>query len=276
MEVHTRIFRRFVVPQESRAYLVQPAVGFGSSRFEIRPGPPGKLLPDDGSVPIQGFVVSGLDSVIPESTLASLERFSAQVGNFAEALTPAARDIHELLERRRPSDVDAQDADVVGNISSAVQRLDAVLKTANDVLGEPGTQNKLVETVENMRAASAEARSAAENFNRLSAGLEAVPQDIQAMTQRFERLAEEADVRVQRLAQVMIEDAESLGRALSALESITRSIDEGRGTVGKLLVDEKLYEALVLTVERLDETLQEMQVLIRKLEREGVVKPFGM
>lgn len=275
MEVRARIFRVYRIPWDSQAFLVLPAVGFGSWRFEIRPGPPGRFLPDDGSRPLWGEVVGGLDTLLPKDTLATLKRVATQVGDFAEALTPAAKDMHDLLEQRRPGDVDRPDSDTMGNVSTAVQRLDAVLKTANDVLGDPGNQNKLVESIDNLHAASGEARAATENFRRLSVDLQSLPEDVRGMTQRIEGFVDNTDVQVNRLAQIMIADAESLGRFLGRMENIAHNVNQGHGTVGKLLGDEKLYEALVLTAQRLDDTLQEMQVLIRKLQREGLVKPFG-
>jgi ABC-type transporter Mla subunit MlaD len=274
MEVRTDIFRKYVVPEGSHAFLVLPAVGFGSSRFEIRPGPSGRLLPTDGSVPLTGEVVGGLDTLLPKTTLATLERVATQVGDFAEALTPAAEDMHDLLQPRRPADVDRPDALEMGNVSTAVQRLDGVLRSIQEVLGDPETENKLAEAIDNLHAASADARVATEHFRELGQGLQTLPNDVRQMTDRVNGFVDDTDERVNRLAQVMIADAESLGRFLQRMETIADGVTEGQGTVGKLLSDEKLYEAMLLSAQRLDDTLKELQVLIRKLEREGVVKPL--
>ena len=58
------------------------------------------------------------------------------------------------------------------------------------------------------------------------------------------------------------------------MHSLAEKADRGEGTLGRLLMDDRLYESLVLTFRRLAETVEEFRLLVKDWQRRGV--KFGL
>jgi len=156
------IDHRYTIPQGSIATVVPPIMGQPTINIvpPVAGGPP---LPRDGTGVIGGILKSPLDTVIDPKMLATLEKTTAQIGILAEALTPAARAVEELLKKRTIEEVDGSATraeKVVANLYTAVERLDTVLKHIDMVLGDPAVQSNLKQALDNFRLASEEAKKA--------------------------------------------------------------------------------------------------------------------
>ncbi len=57
---------------------------------------------------------------------------------------------------------------------------------------------------------------------------------------------------------------------LGDVQSITAAIDDGKGTAGKLVHDDRLYEALVINMQVLETTIQTTNRLLEQWEQEGI------
>ena len=71
----------------------------------------------------------------------------------------------------------------------------------------------------------------------------------------FDRIAENLAVLSERLRQIVEEGGEDANQAMGRINSIAQKIDEGRGTLGKLVNDEETVEKLNTAVESLNEAL---------------------
>ena len=63
---------------------------------------------------------------------------------------------------------------------------------------------------------------------------------------------------------------QQMNTVLANIEDITSKINNGQGTAGKLVNDERLYEALVLNMQLLETTVQTTNRLLRQWEEEGI------
>ena len=61
-----------------------------------------------------------------------------------------------------------------------------------------------------------------------------------------------------------------VSKLLTQFQSIAGKIDEGKGTAGKLVNDEKLYENLVNTSRELNLTITDLKLLVKQWTDEGV------
>ena len=75
------------------------------------------------------------------------------------------------------------------------------------------------------------------------------------------RSRDSLDANVQRVARALIDDLDKAGEILDGLAVVALKIKRGEGSLGKFVQDERLFESMVLTFERLGETLEEFKKL---------------
>jgi hypothetical protein len=58
-----------------------------------------------------------------------------------------------------------------------------------------------------------------------------------------------------------------MSQILDGLAVASMNIQRGEGSLGKFVQDERLYESMVLTFERLTETIEEFKVLVKDWQK---------
>lgn len=61
-----------------------------------------------------------------------------------------------------------------------------------------------------------------------------------------------------------------VGLMLDTVNSVTKKLDQGKGTAGMFVNDPKLYEALVDSARQLNLTLADLKRLVEQWEQEGL------
>jgi len=273
---HLEIDKEFSVPKGSVAKVIIPLMGQATINI-IPPMPTDKapeLLTQEGTAEIFGQVTNPLEQVIDPKFMASLEKSTAQIGKLAEALTPAANAITNLLETRTINEVDAPNAAAQGitaNLYTAVERLHSVLKHMETVLGDPANQNNLKATLVNFKAASEEAKQAAAGFKDFSVSAQKTATDVRGVVGKLDATVDTTHKHIDRLGRTLTENADKLAKVLDFAIAAGRDLTEGDGTISMLLRDPKFYEELVLTTKRLGAASSELQVLIKQWQEQGLL-----
>jgi len=236
------IDKGFRLPAGSRAQTSEPGLGQGRPPIETLPGPADAPLLAAGEE-LPGRISSAAESLIPPRVLATFETVATQIGDAAGALKPVLEDLHGVLQPRLPSEVDVEGGPP-GNLASASARLDATLKHFNEVLGDPAVQSNLRATFENLSKAS-------EQSNVVLADLKVALEDARGGVEEYRKLA----VKGQETLAKVDENVNAVGR------QVTAGLNRGEGTLGRLLKDDRFYEALTLTSQRLAEMLTEFRAL---------------
>jgi len=268
------IDREVSVPVNTEAVAHPVAMGFG--RGEIRLQPPTAvtaLVPTDGTGLISGRLAGPLDSVIQPEVVTSLRQAAEALARFSDSLTPVAHDLHELFRPRPLEMVDAPPpgaAALVGNISTAVQRFDALLKHANVVLGDPTSQSQIREAVANFHRMTEDGKVSFGQLKDFSTELNAGVKEARTLITNMDGAVGRTEQRFAGLLRSVTEDAESLGRSLSYLEVASRDLAAGKGTAGRVLRDPKLYEEMLLTFQRLTVAIDQLSTLLQEWEKKGV------
>lgn len=241
-----------------------PGLGMGRPPIEIIPGPADNPVLASGAV-IPGTMTSAVESLIPREISEQIQHVAQQLGQTAEALQPVLDDMHELLQPRGPEQVDQGVAQ--GNLSSAMARLDAALKHFNQVFGDPAVRNDLRDTITNLHTISKDGTQVVTDFKAAAA-------DMRTFTGKANKLADTAgDVlknaqdRYDGVADSVEARLEQLAGVLTDFQHTTAAIKRGEGTLGKVLHDDRLYEALVLTFERLADAAADLRVLLQEWQQ---------
>lgn len=274
VEAIAEIERGTQIPRGTIA--VAQAVAMGLGRGEVRLEPPpttSGMIAEDGSGLISGKLAGPLDAVMPPDVIDTLEQTAHSIARFADALTPAADDLHDLLRQRTLDSVDRPAPGTVpslGNVSTAVQRFDALLKHANEVLGDPATRSRLRETVANMHQMSEDGKVAFAQLKDFSGELNEGVKDARKLVTNLDDAVARTEQRFNDLLRTAMTDLETIGRMMAHLESASRDLAEGDGTAGRFLRDPKLYEEMLLTFQRLNKSVDDLSALLEEWKRSGI------
>lgn len=258
------------MPSNAIAVFKEAAIGFGRSRLQIKVPLDIKTynLPKDGTATIEGQVVGAFEQIVPKEMGATLQKTAREIGNLAEALTPAAKDIHQLLKPVSIEQINSGQA--VGNLSSALQRLDSALANINDVIGQPQVKQDLVVTVSNVRQASDQLKGAITDIKAFAESARVTAQNAESLPQDIRGLVTSAQTRLDSIAQHLIGNSDDLNKVLTGLDTVIGKVNQGEGTLGHLVNDNRLYDALTLTAQRLAAVMADMQSLIKTWQDQGV------
>jgi phospholipid/cholesterol/gamma-HCH transport system substrate-binding protein len=253
------------IPQGTRAVTTEPGFGMGRPPIElVPPAEPGPMLADGAA--LTGEMVPAMDALFPASVRGNFERAAVQIGDAAGALRPVLDDLHDILRPRTVAEVD-RPGGLPGNLATAATRLDGLLKHANEVLGDPNVQSQLRVTIDNLaamtdsgKAAVTDLRQAASDFRELAGkGKDFVgraTESLARLDQQIDRVGNDASTALQ-----------SADRTLVELHGILKRAATGQGTVGRLLSDERLYEAAALSFERIAEMVREFNLLVKEWQK---------
>jgi ABC-type transporter Mla subunit MlaD len=254
--------------------IVQPGSMFARSYIllsypELAEAP----VPTDGKVYIKGEVAGILDNIIPKTMLTALEKATTAIGNLADGLTPVSHDLHELFQRRPVEWVDHPQAGMAGlsaNLYTVAERLDLVLKNINVVVGDPQTQSRLRDSIENLHQASEDGRAALAQFHEFAKELRGLGDDMRAALIKIETTVDHADENGLKLARKLMEVTDQLSDVLTKLDQAGTSLAQGNGTAALLLNDQRLYEEMVLTFQRLSAAAQDLQSMAQDIQKRGL------
>lgn len=266
-----QIDNKYVVPRGSIANVSTPIMGQAAINI-IPPTAAADSLPQDGTAIILGLVKNPLDTVIDPKLMATLEKTTAQIGILAEALTPAAKAVEDLLKVRTVAEVDKTPETVTANLSTAIERLHNVLKHIETVLGDPDVQGNLKETLVNFKAASEEAKLAVAGLKDFSEEAQGAATGAQKVIAKLDTTVDTTHQHINDLGQRLLLNADKLSRILDYFASAGHNMAEGEGTIGMLLRDPKFYDELMLTTQRLGAAAAELEVLVKQWQKEGLLR----
>lgn len=138
-----------------------------------------------------------------------LDELQAQLGDIAGDIKAITGSLRTMLDNE----------ETVGRVSSILANVDRFTEDVNRITSD--NRDDIGEVVENLRVLT-------EQLNRIAGGLEP-------------RIDEEMDS--------ILEVTDTLNRGLQRVESIATRIDEGEGTIGKLITDDTLIESVTDTVD---------------------------
>jgi phospholipid/cholesterol/gamma-HCH transport system substrate-binding protein len=226
--------REYALPRSSEMLLTSNLIGFGRPFLQLTFHDPKdqNYLPKDGTATIPGRMVDPMDSVMPKEALRkTMDSFE----QLARSMTPVAQNLTRMMEARGFKEVDTEH--LAANLDTVVQRLDMVLKSFNTIAGDPVNQ-------ENLKATLANARQMSENGVRMVKSLESFSAD------------------GTRLLQKLTMTAETMSGMLARMDAMIATMSQGKGTVGLMLNDNRLYEEMLLTAKRMTKMLDDMREVL--------------
>ncbi len=259
--VVTRIKDKYVIPQGAYAKLYGATLGFGSGRVDIVVDPAGDMavLPKENAQ-IIGEMHSVIGEMISKDLVESLQRTFNNIGDFAGEATPAARNLAQLLEPRPLAEVTAPGSELTPNITTVVERLDRLISNIDEVVGDPSVKGEFQGAVRDIKSATEQLRHTVELWRTQS----------QRITENLNKGIEETKVDLDRNFDKLYIVLENLDNSTQSLAFSMHQIAQGKGTLGMLANDPRLYEGAVLSVGRFAEAMATLNVVLDQIQREGL------
>ena len=247
----------YVIPEGSTA-TIHPSFGFDKGAINIHP-PLGVItaLPRNSTIP--GEMKGALESIVPEEYVRNLGEAVAKISDMAVSIEQTSDDLHVLLQRRPIADVDNPEKKTEANAFTMIQRTDETLRLLNQMLD--GDRDG------DLRALVTNSRKISDNLVSLSRRLdERMDTTLDHVDQSLITVRERAD----EISKQVVATVGQLGRVLEGISTAMAAVNEGKGTIGKAIYDEKLYVELIDTIKRMQRFLDELSAVIQIIEADGL------
>ena len=153
---------------------------------------------------------------------------------------------------------------LTGNFSALSTDLNSTLKSADTLL--INLNGLVTDTSENgLKSTIAELNSTLKSFKNLSYSINGVvkknDENIALVLENFKTVSEDLTVLSKELKEAQISNSiEKLENTLNSVNGILASVDNGEGSLGKLLKDAKLYDNLEGAALQMEQLLQDMKL----------------
>lgn len=216
----------------------------------------------------------------PEGLLAGGSEIRGQVGTLnllPREFADLADDLRKTSKTFRESGVIEHLDKAVVNISAQATRAGDVLESVQKIVGEEKFRKNIDQSLQNINEVTTTAKSIAANLDKFSGTLNRTGEQLDRLSGEATEAARDARSAIKSASSNVDQISKQLGdrlmqvsTLLDSINSITRKVDQGKGTAGMLVNDPKLYEALVDSAKQLNATLADMKLLVEQWEQEGV------
>lgn len=247
------------VPANFTVYFDRSFVGQTSLRLGVPRGADGRPAPSKDNVAADsehdreaGDLFTTLQEMVQEP-LSKLGKAADGIDTLAKTYSSMGDQINDMIEPRTLAQVDAGAAP---NIRSTIARVDRAIANADQWLSDDTIRADVREVVARAKSFLDEAKATAESIKMAAESADAKIADLAALGKQT--LADASRT------------LEKTGDAAAEIGAVAAGINKGEGTAGMLVKNPDLYRSLNETVQRLDQTLVELKLLIQKYKEEGL------
>jgi len=148
---------------------------------------------------------------------------------------------------------------LIEKVSSTLDSLSVTIGGVNRLLSD-GNQASITRTLAHLEKTISSLSRLADDFEGKSDELEAVIENMALLSQRLNSISVKADSTIDGVDAIVTSLSESdLAGVVSSLNSLLESMNDPEGTIGKLFVDDSVYDSV-------DSLLNDVDILIRKIQ----------
>lgn len=148
---------------------------------------------------------------------------------------------------------------LIEKVSSTLDSLSVTIGGVNRLLSD-GNQASITRTLAHLEKTISSLSRLADGFEGKSDELEAVIENMALLSQRLNSISVKADSTIDGVDAIVTSLSESdLAGVVSSLNSLLESMNDPEGTIGKLFVDDSVYDSV-------DSLLNDVDILVRKIQ----------
>lgn len=192
-------------------------------------------------------------------------------------ITQLATDLRKTSQQFRESGVVEHLDQAIISISTQATKVGTILDSVQKLVGDEKMRSNIQESMQNINEVTLTARSITAKLDKFSASLEDSGANLDRLTNEATEVTRDArglvrstQTNVDQLTRQVGDRLVQIGLMLDTLNSVTKKLDQGKGTAGMLMNDPKLYDALVDSARQLNLTLADLKRLVEQWEQEGM------
>lgn len=148
---------------------------------------------------------------------------------------------------------------LIEKVSSTLDSLSVTIGGVNRLLSD-GNQASIARTLAHLEKTISSLSRLADGFEGKSDELEAVIENMALLSQRLNSISVKADSTIDGVDTIVTSLSESdLAGVVSSLNSLLENMNDPEGTIGKLFVDDSVYDSV-------DSLLNDVDILVRKIQ----------
>ncbi len=141
-------------------------------------------------------------------------------------------------------------------LADLIDGIGGFVKNANDIFGDPNNKANLKSALADLAAATEQATDVMKELSQLaSAGRQTLSN---------------ADKRMEEVVAAMVGTSEKMNEVMTQLHQILEKVNNGEGTMAKVINDGRLYEDLLENSQQLKMVLEDLQVFVAESREKGV------
>lgn len=155
-------------------------------------------------------------------------------------------------------------------LESLATEISTLASSARAVIGDPNTQANLRQTIANIAAASQQLVATMDRVQLVIDQIDQATRQYQALAADGRQAMKNLDARTDRLASSFVQASDHLAMAGQQLEQILAKVNQGQGTIGRLVVEPRLYEELLETSDQLQALADQVSSILTTLQQRGL------
>jgi hypothetical protein len=193
-------------------------------------------------------------------------------------------EVTALAEEMRIAIREMRDAGMLDNINRQVEQVGELARSMHELVGDEALRGDVRESVASMREAAGSAERIGKQLEEFTERLDSMQSDAAELlteardvTSTVKRTAESADQAIlstqedfDAMSRQILARLEQMNGVMTDVQAITSAISAGKGTAGKMVNDDRLYEGLVINMQLLEGLLGTTNRLLAQWEQEGV------
>ena len=237
-----------------------------------------QLLADGDYLPNHGAVAGDPLQVMIEIESRMGNAFTA-IEKAGGSMTVAFQKIEQQLDKMLDED---QIQRIAASVEDALNSFTDVMMAVEDVVGDPELVAEIKAVVKEARPVLAEAtmtlekiKGTADSFRDAADTFADVGEGVQRNLDNIERVTKPLGEKGEKLILALEGTAKNADQLISELVVLSRQINQGQGTIGKLVADDQIHEQLARTManiehlsKRLRPIMDDVRVITDKIARE--------
>jgi phospholipid/cholesterol/gamma-HCH transport system substrate-binding protein len=208
----------------------------------------------------QDFLPDGMVVHDPFEVLMNLEgRMADAFTSIEDTATKASRILDNLqwlgTEKGRFDQL-------VSKTETALDSFNQAMTSIDEILGDEVIRQQLRDALADLPAVFREAKQTLEETRKTMAGFEKVTRRAEVNLENLEQFTKPLGERGDRIISSVEGSAANLDALLEQLVNLTRSINQGQGTVGRLVHDEEIYLQIKDTVKNIDDVSKKLRPIL--------------
>jgi phospholipid/cholesterol/gamma-HCH transport system substrate-binding protein len=216
--------------------------------------PAAAYLPTDGSATVEGRTAFSI-----ENALAGMNQRIGKLESAADSVEKLMTSLNEI----------AGDKDFQQNFKESASRINEAASN----ISEAAEKGK--ETLERIDTVSADAENLFEEMTATVKDVKTTIDSVKKFVANLDETVAEQSKSAQEFIRRLNANSESVDELLQSMLDISKSIDQGRGTMGKIVTDDELHRELVITLKKSQEAVDSLKRTVEYIEAHPKALVFG-